>query len=150
MVRRATAGEVSRCPGITKRTALCEERPLSVNTPSPPTGTGPSGARLWESVVDDYELAEHELTLLRQAVATLDVIERLDSAIRSDSVVHETPQGLRAHPAAVEARQQRIVLARLLAALRMPAGEAGDQQATARPRRRVGVRGTYGIRGAVS
>ena len=28
--------------------------------------------------MDDYELAEHELTLLRQAVATLDVIERLD------------------------------------------------------------------------
>ena len=29
----------------------------------------------------------------------------------------------------------------------MPTGEDGDEQSNARPRRRVGVRGTYGIRG---
>ncbi|MDQ3452051.1 MAG: hypothetical protein M3493_05025 [Actinomycetota bacterium] len=45
----------------------------------------------------------------------------------------------------MEARQQRIALARLLAALRLPAGEVEQ-----RPQRRVGVRGTYGITGAVS
>jgi hypothetical protein len=41
----------------------------------------------------------------------------------------------------VAARQQRIALARLLAALRLPAGAEGDHHASARPQRRVGVRG---------
>ncbi|MDP9092280.1 MAG: hypothetical protein M3N95_04890 [Actinomycetota bacterium] len=49
-----------------------------------------------------------------------------------------------AHPAMVEARQQSIVLARLLAVLRMPAGEEGGQ--LVRPQRRGGVRGAYGVR----
>jgi len=61
-----------------------------------------------------------------------------------------SPQGVKAHPAAVEARQQRIALARILASLRLPSGDEGDRKAGARPSRRVGVRGTYGIRGAVS
>jgi hypothetical protein len=39
----------------------------------------------------------------------------------------------------VEARQQRIALARLLAALRLPSGEEGEQDR--RPQRRMGVRG---------
>jgi len=50
----------------------------------------------------------------------------------------------------VEARQQRIALARLLAALRLPAGGEGDVQAGARPARKGGVRGVYDIRGGAS
>ncbi|GIF16210.1 hypothetical protein [Actinoplanes teichomyceticus] len=61
-----------------------------------------------------------------------------------------SPQGLKAHPAAVEARQQRIALARLMVALRMPAGDEGDQAQGRRPQRRTGVRGFYGIRGGVA
>jgi hypothetical protein len=51
-----------------------------------------------------------------------------------------------AHPAVVEARQQRLALARLLAALRLPAGAEDDLAAGRRPQRRVGVRGFYGPR----
>jgi hypothetical protein len=97
-------------------------------------------------VVKDFELDEHEMALLIEAVRTVDLLELLDAAVRKDGPLLDSPQGLKAHPAAVEARQQRIALARLLAALRLPAGEAAD----GRPQRRVGVRGTYGIRGAVS
>ena len=53
-----------------------------------------------------------------------------------------TSQGPRVHPALVELRQQRIALARLLAALRVPTGED-----TGRAQHRTGVRGVYGIRG---
>ncbi len=87
--------------------------------------------------------------LLVQAVRTVDLLEELDERVRADGALHDSPQGLRAHPAAVEARQQRIALARLMAALRLPSGEEGDQQAGVRPQRRVGARGVYGIRGAV-
>ena len=114
---------------------------------SPPVGTCAGGARLWRSVLREYDLEEHELALLREAVRTVDLLDSLDRAVRSDGALHESPQGLRAHPAAVEARQQRIALARLLAALRLPAGEE-DEGGARRPQRRVGVRGMYAIRGA--
>lgn len=114
-----------------------------------PAGLRAAGRRLWSSVVDVYDLDEHELALLVEAVRTVDVLADLDTAVRRDGPLVESPQGQKAHPAAVEARQQRIALARLLAALRLPSGEAGDHQASARPQRRVGTRGVYGIRGAV-
>ncbi len=106
-----------------------------------PVGTGLAGRRLWGAVVQEYELEEHELLLLREAARTADLLDELEKRIKAEGAVIESPQGEKAHPAVVEARQQRIALARLLAALRLPAGEeeAGDR----RPQRRTGVRGTY-------
>ncbi len=121
-----------------------------VEVPGPPAGTGAAGLRLWSSVVEEYDLEEHETALLVEAVRTVDLLDELAERVRKDGAVIASPQGDKAHPAAVEARQQRIALARLLAALRLPAGDDADQKAGARPQRRVGVRGTYGIRGAVS
>jgi len=112
-----------------------------------PQGLKKAGALLWRSVVDDYELEEHERVQLLEACRTVDLLNVLDAAVLRDGGLIRTSQGLVAHPAAKEARQQRIALARMLAALRLPSGEAGDEQKNARPQRRVGVRGTYGIRG---
>lgn len=109
-----------------------------------------AGRRLWSSVVDVYDLDEHERALLLEAVRTVDLLTELDASVRADGALVDSPQGVKANPAAVEARQQRIALARLLAALRLPAGGEGDVQASARPARKVGVRGVYGIRGAAS
>lgn len=114
--------------------------------PKPPAGTKAAGKRLWSSITDDYDLDEHELVLLREAVRTVDLLADLDVIVKREGPTVDGPQGVRAHPAAVEARQQRIVLARVLAALRLPSGEEGDQQASARPQRRGGARGVYGIR----
>jgi hypothetical protein len=118
-----------------------------VSSDRTPPGLGSGGRKLWKSVTDVFDLEEHELVLLVQAVRTVDLLDELDKRVRADGALHDSPQGLRAHPAAVEARQQRIALARLMAALRLPSGEEGDQQAGARPQRRVGARGVYGIRG---
>jgi len=120
------------------------------DVPKPPPETRAPGRRLWESVVVDFSLDEHEMALLVEAVRTVDLLDQLDVAVRRDGVLVEGPSGIRAHPAAVEARQQRIALARLLAALRLPAGDVGDEKVSARPQRRSGARGVYGIRGAVS
>lgn len=117
---------------------------MNAETPRAPVGVRAPGRRLWVSVVDVYVLEEFELALLREAVRTVDLLDRLDARVRDEGPLVSSPQGDRAHPAAVEARQQRIALARLLAALRLPAGE-GEQ----RPQRRVGVRGTYRL-GVVS
>lgn len=118
-------------------------------TPRPPTGLRAPGQRLWRSVVDVWTLDEHELALLVEAVRTVDLLDRLDRLVRREGPIIDGSQGQRAHPAAVEARQQRIALARLLAALRLPDGEAGDET-RGRRQRRVGARGVYGIRGSAS
>ena len=94
-----------------------------MSKPKSPTGTGPAGAKLWKAVLDEYELEEHEVLLLREAVRTVDTLDLLEARVRLDGPLLASSQGERAHPALTEARQQRIVLARLLAALRLPAGE---------------------------
>jgi hypothetical protein len=118
--------------------------------PKAPAGTRAGGLRLWRSVVADFDLDEHELALLREAARCVDTLDELDARVKVDGAVISSPQGLKAHPAAVEARQQRITLARLLAALRVPLGDEQDQAGNARPQKRAGVRGVYGIRGSVS
>lgn len=112
-----------------------------------PSGLKAPGRRLWASVVEEYDLEEHERALLVEAVRTVDLLAELDNLVRTEGAVIDSPQGRKANPAAVEARQQRIALARLLAALRLPAGDEDEQGTNGRPQRRVGVRGTYGIRG---
>ena len=107
--------------------------------PRPPRGTKAAGARLWRSVIDSYDLEEYEIALLREMVRTVDLLNDLHATAAADKA-----DGGRIHPAIVEARMQRIALARLGAALRLPAGEEDDQQQAARrPQRRVGVRGAY-------
>ncbi|WP_370501199.1 terminase [Mycolicibacterium sp. jd] len=118
---------------------------MAEKVPTPPPGLKASGRRLWQSTVKDFDLDEHELALLREACRSLDSLDALQVAVDQDGVVVESPQGLKAHPALVEVRQQRITFARLVAALGIPAGEedrAGVQ--------RRAVRGVYGIQGVVS
>ncbi|MDC9015127.1 terminase [Mycobacterium marinum] len=109
--------------------------------PSAPAGLKPAGKRLWDAVVNDYELDEWERSLLVEACRTADTIDALQSVIDTLGVDCAGKE-------LAEIRQQRLVYARLLAALRMPAGDETDQAAGRRPQRRVGVRGVYGIAGA--
>jgi hypothetical protein len=101
----------------------------------PPEGLKDGGRRLWTAVTAVYVLTEHEQALLKQASRTVDTLNALDLVIAGDGLLVDG----RPHAAVVEARQQRIVLARLLAALRLP-DETGQQ-----PQRR-GVRGVYQLR----
>jgi hypothetical protein len=112
------------------------------NPPRPPRGLKTAGRRLWNDIQGKYELEEHEIALLTEMCRTSDRLEALAAIVRAEGVIEEDTG--RAHPAAVEARQLGIAFARLSAALRLPAGADGDQQAGARrPQRKVGVRGVY-------
>src|SRR5262245_14154708 len=100
--------------------------PDSPDAPAPPDDLGDSGRRLWSEVVAAFELDEHETALLVQICRTVDVIDDLHDLVRADGYMVTSPQGAtKAHPALVEARAQRITLARLQAALRLPSGEDG-------------------------
>lgn len=115
--------------------------------PTPPRGSQAAGRRLWRSVLGEFELAEHELSMLRQAVRVADVCDVLQRRVDDEGVM----LGDRAHPALVELRAQRILLARLIVALRVPFGlqeDGGVEVVTAAGRTQYrGLRGVYGASG---
>lgn len=114
--------------------------------PAAPRGTGPSGRKLWAGVLADWALEPHELSLLVEAVRTVDALDVLHARVKKDGEIIADRFGQpRAHPALVEARQLKIAFARILAALRLPDGAPGDESQGRRSQRRVGARGLYSV-----
>jgi hypothetical protein len=109
-----------------------------------PAGLKAGGRKLWRSVTEDFELGEHELSILLEASRTVDALDALETIIRDEGVTNVSPQGVRAHPALVEARQQRVTLAKLVASLRIPLED--DESAGRAPQQRVGVRQISAVR----
>ncbi|MEV0456049.1 hypothetical protein [Catellatospora methionotrophica] len=105
-----------------------------------PEGLGATGRELWQAVLAEFELTEPERVILREACRTADSIDGLQARLEADGIMPALSQGRRVHPALAELRQQRITLARLWTALRVPLGE-GE---TGRTQRR-GPRGVYGV-----
>src|SRR3954451_13785400 len=108
-----------------------------------PYSGGSSGARLWTRVLAEFELSETELVLLREACRTADAVEELHGYVDEQGTMIDG----RPNPALVELRQQRILLARLVVALRVPLDDDGDvvpggQRTQARP-----IRGVHQPRG---
>jgi hypothetical protein len=97
--------------------------------------TSSRGEALKAAVLDVLDLDAHELALLDEAGRVADRLDALEAALARDGLL--LPDR-RPHPALVEARQQAITLARLIAALRLP----DDIGAAERPQRR-GPRGVY-------
>lgn len=113
--------------------------PRKPQIPVPPKGSGPSGQRLWRSVVDVYTLEEHEQALLKEACRCADLLDQLAAVIAKEG---PTVNG-RMNPAVRESREQKIASARLISALRLPAGPENEQAAGRRPQRCSGARGVY-------
>jgi phage terminase small subunit len=117
-----------------------------VTIPRPPKGAGPSGRRLWRSVQADFELGEHESALLTAMCRQVDRLDELEALITEEGLTVTGHGTVKMHPAVIEARQTAIAVARIGAALRLPAGEE-DTEPT---QRRGGVRGVYAIRGGAA
>ncbi|MFN8585971.1 MAG: terminase [Dehalococcoidia bacterium] len=106
--------------------------------PRAPAGLKASGRRLWRSVVGPWELDEHEAQLLLEACRTADQLDELFAVVNEHGAT--LPDG-RVRPALTESRQLRLVLARLVASLRLPEGDQDDL--TGRPQRRGAARRPY-------
>jgi hypothetical protein len=85
----------------------------------PPKGTRQNGEALWYSTLARYKFQQHELMMLREAVRTVDQLDRLSDAIAHSRTI--TPTG-GVHPAITEARQLRITLTAILTFLQLPTG----------------------------
>ena len=104
-----------------------------------PEGLRERGTRLWKETTDVLDLEAHEELTLLEACRTADRLDALADALEDAPLTVTNARGDEvAQPLMVEARQQSIVLARLIAALRIP--DAEDN----RPQHR-GVRGAYGV-----
>jgi hypothetical protein len=103
-----------------------------------PKGLKAPGRRLWRAVVGTYDLESHEELLLEQACHVADACADLQDAVDTGPLIADD----RAAPALVELRQQRLLLGRLLAALRVPGEDV------ARPPQRRALRGVYTPGGA--
>jgi hypothetical protein len=125
---------------MTRLSVPAGQEPVAV-TPTP-GGLADSGTRLWESVADGYDLDVHEQLLLLQACRTADLLDRLAEESGRGRLTVKNAKGEEVtNPVITEHRQQSLVLARLLASLRMPSGEEDE-----RPQRRGAARGSYGVR----
>jgi hypothetical protein len=98
-------------------------------------------------MVDKFELNDHELLVLREACRTVDLLDTLQAAIDEDGPLQRWGEGSKAHPAAVEVRQHRVTLARLLGVLAIP---VDDEDRQARRVVFVGRTGWVGNREAAS
>src|ERR671921_1673917 len=99
---------------------------MTSSTPEPaPEDTSADGRRLWDAITREYELEEPELVLLRQAVRVADTCTDLQAMLDRDGLLLRD----RIHPASVELRLQRLLLGRLIVALRVPSGDTGGEDA---------------------
>ncbi|MEJ7765374.1 MAG: hypothetical protein WKF86_07750 [Acidimicrobiales bacterium] len=97
--------------------------------------------------MEEFDLDDAELVVLVEAVRTVDTLDRLAEVVARDGDVIQEKSGTRIHPCLVEARQLKVVLARLIAALRLPDDpEATDGRKPRNPQRRNGPRGIYTMR----
>ncbi len=111
--------------------------------PRTPKGVGPQGKRLWAEVLGEHELTQSELAILTAACRCITVLERIaDELEGSQALTSTTSSGsVVSSPLLVEQRQQAASLTRLIASLRLP-----EESDVARPQRRSGARGAYGLR----
>ena len=109
---------------------------MADSKPRAPSGLGSSARRLWREVVNTFELMPHELAVLREVVRVVDRLEQLERSIAEDGAVVDG----KPHAALVEARQQQIILGRLLTTLRLP---EDWESVESRPQQRGGSRGAY-------
>ncbi|WP_328314139.1 hypothetical protein OG432_30360 [Streptomyces sp. NBC_00442] len=100
----------------------------------PPAGLGSQGSCLWEEIAGAFELRADELRVLGDACREVDLIERMEEALRDAPLVVTGSQGQPvASPLVQELRQHRSLVSRLLAALKLP-DEEGQERHDAQAR----------------
>lgn len=73
----------------------------------------------------------------------LHAIDRLQATLGAGTVLDESPQGRKVHPALPELRQQRIVFVRILAQLGVPTGDEDAPASVTPNKQRRSTRGAY-------
>lgn len=100
-----------------------------------PSGLGPGGQELWESVADDYELDPVQKVQLLEACRAKDRLDKLDALLRGDvdswvRLTHRLQTDdyeLKIDAALTQANATANLMKQLLAALRLPDPKTGKR-----------------------
>lgn len=108
-----------------------------------PSNLAARGQEFWTQTTAAYDLSDAERHVLAECCRTLDTLDTLAAQIAADGVMIHGAAGQEVlHPAISEARAQRVVLHRLVAALALPdpEGQSVPTTATLRAKRAASVR----------
>lgn len=95
--------------------------------PRKPSGLGRRGGKFWGDIAENYDLSGSELEILTETCRILDRLELLNGDIADRGVTVAGSQGQEVlNPSLQEARQQEVILHRLLVALAIPDVETGE------------------------
>ncbi len=90
-----------------------------------PLGLGRAGKALWRRLQRGYLWREDELKVLEEAARTADLVARLEAEVAVAPLTTTNAAGTPiTHPAVVELRLQRSLLAQLLSRIRLPEAQA--------------------------
>ena len=100
--------------------------------PRVPTLLGAKARRLWDEVLGlGFEIRPDELRRLEDAVREVDIVERLETALRAAPLVEKGSMGQPVpSPLLTEIRQHRALLSKLLTDMRIP-DEPDEEEAAA-------------------
>lgn len=115
---------------------------MATDDPVPHGITGP-GLELWRDLHDVLEFDCHERALVTELCRSVTLADMLAREVDVLGVVVDGQRGPKANPLVAELRQQRLVIARLVASLGIP-----EPDGAARPNRRGAARGVYRLKTA--
>lgn len=106
-----------------------------------PPGLGARGRRIWDAVVEEYELRTDERELLLELCREFDLVEALQAVMVKVGMLDVGSAGqARIHPVVAELRQRRLVIARLASELALPdSDDDGDASAMSRRGRKAAL-----------
>jgi hypothetical protein len=113
--------------------------------PAAPAGITGAGLALWHELHAELSFTMTEERVAVELCRTVTLCEVLAAELDALGPVTVGQRGVRVNPIAAELRQQRLVVARLVASLNIPA-HPNDEVVGGRGRR-GGVRGVYALRG---
>lgn len=112
---------------------MADTEVTTIGTPPPPAPKhlGEHGLKLWmDCAPPKYEMRPDELRLLTECCREVDIIDRLEDALRNDDLM-VAGQGLRdmkVNPLVSELRQHRATLTTMFRALALPDTTSGVAQ----------------------
>lgn len=115
-----------------------------------PVGLGVNGRRVWTATTRDYELGEHELAILESACRELDIVDRLEKALKDAKLIVNGSMGQpTANPLLGEVRQHRTTYTSLIKSLKLPeSDEATPAQKARSTSARAAAAARWGTGGA--
>lgn len=93
-----------------------------------PANLGAEATQVWDEITGTYRLRPDELRILEEACREIELVDRLEEALKDADLVVRGSQGQPvANPLVQEVRQHRQVVKSLLGSLKLP-DEDGRQQ----------------------